>query len=76
MQVSWDWFDHAIAYFTNFVYSSIRFAVGSGEAAPFVGHNAFIRWSAAQEVATDTQEVATDTQGVANDAKHGGYTQF
>ncbi|KAF1926166.1 uncharacterized protein M421DRAFT_102537 [Didymella exigua CBS 183.55] len=53
MQVSWDWFEHAIAYFTNLVYSSIRFAVGSGEAAPFVGHNAFIRWSAVQDVAVD-----------------------
>lgn len=52
MQVSWDWFEHAIAYFTNLVYSSIRFAVGSGETAPFVGHNAFIRWIAVQDVAS------------------------
>jgi len=82
MQVSWDWFEHAICYFTNLVYSSIRFAVGSGEAAPFLGHNAFIRWSAVQEVASDTQEAASDIQGaagdqdVANDARQGGYTRF
>lgn len=75
MQVSWDWFEHAICYFTNLVYSSIRFAVGSGEAAPFVGHNAFIRWSAVHEAASDTQEAAGD-RDAANDARQGGYTRF
>lgn len=56
MQVSWDWFEHGIAYFTNLVYSSIRLAIGSGEAAPFVGHNAFIRWSAVQDVADPSDD--------------------
>ncbi|KAJ8107984.1 hypothetical protein OPT61_g8490 [Boeremia exigua] len=51
MQVSWDWFENGIAYLTNLVYSSIRFAIGSGETAPFVGHNAFLRWEAVQDVA-------------------------
>lgn len=69
MQVSCDWFEHAITYFTNLVYSSIRFAVGSGDVAPFVGHNAFIRWSA-------VQEVADDTRSVANDARQDCYTRF
>ena len=31
MQVQWDFFENAMAYFTKLVYSSIRFAVGSGE---------------------------------------------
>lgn len=44
MQVSHDYFENGITYFTNLVYSSIRFSIGSGEVAPFVGHNAFLRW--------------------------------
>ncbi|KAF2627592.1 hypothetical protein BU25DRAFT_439989 [Macroventuria anomochaeta] len=56
MQVSWDWFENGLAYFTNLVYTTIRFAVGSGETAPFVGHNAFIRWRAVQDVAEPTND--------------------
>jgi hypothetical protein len=44
MQVTWDYFENGITYFTNLIYTSIRFATGSGETAPFVGHNAFLRW--------------------------------
>ncbi|EGE05575.1 hypothetical protein TEQG_04584 [Trichophyton equinum CBS 127.97] len=44
MQVVGDYFENGITFFTNLIYSSIRFAVGSGETAPFVGHNAFLRW--------------------------------
>jgi cellulose synthase/poly-beta-1,6-N-acetylglucosamine synthase-like glycosyltransferase len=39
-----------VAYFTEIIYLSIRFAVGNGDAAPFVGHNAFLRWKAMQSV--------------------------
>src|SRR5436190_7998952 len=39
-----------VTYFTNLVYLSIRFAVGMGDYAPFVGHNAFLRWKAIQSV--------------------------
>jgi hypothetical protein len=45
MQVSWDYFENGITFFTNLIYSAVRFAVGSGETAPFVGHNAFLRWA-------------------------------
>jgi hypothetical protein len=44
MQITKDYFENGITYFTNLVYTSIRFATGSGETAPFVGHNAFLRW--------------------------------
>jgi hypothetical protein len=50
MQVAHDYFENGITYFTNLVYSSIRFSIGSGEVAPFVGHNAFLRWKAVQDV--------------------------
>lgn len=56
MQVSWDYFENAITYFTNLVYGAIRFAVGSGEIAPFVGHNAFLRWQAVQAVGDPPEE--------------------
>lgn len=52
MQVVGDYFENGITFFTNQIYSAIRFAVGSGESAPFVGHNAFLRWEAVQSVAT------------------------
>lgn len=47
MQVSWDYFENGITFFTNMVYTAICFAIGSGEVAPFVGHNAFLRWAGA-----------------------------
>ncbi|KAF2454646.1 glycosyl transferase family group 2-domain-containing protein [Lineolata rhizophorae] len=50
MQVACDYFENGITYFTNLVYTTVRFAVGSGEVAPFVGHNAFLRWKAVQSV--------------------------
>lgn len=50
MQITHDYFENGITYFTNLIYSSIRFSIGSGEAAPFVGHNAFLRWQAIQDV--------------------------
>lgn len=33
------------------IYTSIQFAVGNGDCAPFVGHNTFIRWKAIQSIA-------------------------
>ncbi|OCK77120.1 hypothetical protein K432DRAFT_418823 [Lepidopterella palustris CBS 459.81] len=50
VQVIHSVFENAITYFTNLVYLSIRIAVGSGDYAPFVGHNAFLRWKAVQSV--------------------------
>jgi len=50
MQVSWDYFENGITFFTNMVYTAIRFCISAGEVAPFVGHNAFLRWAAVQDV--------------------------
>ncbi|ODQ49725.1 hypothetical protein SAICODRAFT_62809 [Saitoella complicata NRRL Y-17804] len=51
MHVSWDFFERGMAYFTSHIYRSIRISCASGDLAPFVGHNAFIRWSAVQTAA-------------------------
>jgi cellulose synthase/poly-beta-1,6-N-acetylglucosamine synthase-like glycosyltransferase len=51
MQVVGNYFENGITFFTDIIYSSIRFAVGHGEAAAFVGHNSFLRWQAVQAVA-------------------------
>lgn len=56
MQIVGDYFENGITFFTNQIYSAIRFAVGSGEAAPFVGHNAFLRWKAVQSIATKAED--------------------
>jgi cellulose synthase/poly-beta-1,6-N-acetylglucosamine synthase-like glycosyltransferase len=37
-------------FFTNLIYTAIKFAVANGDVAPFVGHNAVLRWSAIQEI--------------------------
>lgn len=44
------YFENGITFFTNLVYSSIRYGVSNGDVAPFVGHNAILRWSALQDV--------------------------
>ena len=51
MQVVNNAFENGITYFTNLIYTSIQFAVGNGDVAPFVGHNTFIRWKAIQSIA-------------------------
>lgn len=39
-----------LAYFTQCIYFSLQWATSAGDTAAFVGHNAFLRWSALQEV--------------------------
>lgn len=51
MQVSHDFFENAMTFLTDCIYASISASVAFGDAACFVGHNAFLRWSALQEVA-------------------------
>lgn len=50
MNVTDTFFERAITFFTNLVYSQIRYAVASGDVAPFVGHNAILRWDALQAI--------------------------
>lgn len=50
MQVVGDFFENGITFFTNLIYSAIRYTVSNGDVAPFVGHNAVLRWSAIQQV--------------------------
>ena len=50
MNVTDSFFEKGITFFTNLVYTQIRFAVASGDTAPFVGHNAVLRWSAVQDI--------------------------
>ncbi|KAF4951030.1 hypothetical protein FGADI_7767 [Fusarium gaditjirri] len=61
MQVVHNMFENGITYFTNVVYTAIKYGVGSGDVSPFVGHNAFLRWKALQDIAftdpTDNDQV-------------------
>lgn len=50
MQVANDFFENGITFFTNLVYTAIKFGVANGGPCPFVGHNAVLRWSALQEI--------------------------
>ncbi|KAK9461690.1 glycosyl transferase family group 2-domain-containing protein [Lipomyces oligophaga] len=51
MMVVHNYWEELIAWFTRLIYFAIQYATSSGDAAAFVGHNAFLRWSAVQEVA-------------------------
>ncbi|KAK0654846.1 glycosyl transferase family group 2-domain-containing protein [Cercophora newfieldiana] len=50
MQVVHTYFENGITFFTDLIYSAIRYTVSNGDVAPFVGHNAILRWSAIQQV--------------------------
>ena len=56
MQVSWDFFENGITFFTNLIYTAIRYTVSNGDVAPFVGHNAILRWSAVQQVEYEDED--------------------
>lgn len=51
MQVAHHYFENGIAYFTRRINKCISYACANGEVAPFVGHNAFLRWRAVQDAA-------------------------
>ena len=53
MYVARHFFENGIAFFTRMVNLSISWVCANGDVAPFVGHNAFLRWSALQEVAPE-----------------------
>jgi cellulose synthase/poly-beta-1,6-N-acetylglucosamine synthase-like glycosyltransferase len=51
MQVAHHYFENGIAHFTRRINKCISYGCANGEVAPFVGHNAFLRWSAVQDAA-------------------------
>ncbi|KAF2672597.1 hypothetical protein BT63DRAFT_431276 [Microthyrium microscopicum] len=50
MNVTDSFFERGITFFTNLIYTQIRYAVANGDVAPFVGHNAILSWRAMQEI--------------------------
>lgn len=55
MNVTDSYFERGITFFTNLIYIAIRFAVANGDVAPFVGHNAVLRWAAVQAIGYDCE---------------------
>ncbi|KAF9530692.1 glycosyl transferase family group 2-domain-containing protein [Crepidotus variabilis] len=51
IQVAHHFFENGIAHFTRRINKCISLACSNGDVAPFVGHNAFLRWSAIQDAA-------------------------
>ncbi|KAF4550532.1 Hypothetical protein D9617_17g048000 [Elsinoe fawcettii] len=51
MNVTDSFFERGITFFTQLVYTQIKYSVASGDVAPFVGHNAILRWQAVQSIA-------------------------
>ncbi|KAF8540092.1 glycosyl transferase family group 2-domain-containing protein [Trichophaea hybrida] len=56
MQVVHHYFENGITFFTNLIYTAIRYTVANGDVAPFVGHNAILRWSAIQQVSYEDDD--------------------
>lgn len=56
MQVVNTYFENGITFFTNLIYTAIRYTVSNGDVAPFVGHNAILRWSAIQQVSYEDED--------------------
>ncbi|KAI1207193.1 glycosyl transferase family group 2-domain-containing protein [Annulohypoxylon truncatum] len=56
MRVTTSFFEGGVTWFTNLIYSAITFVVANGDACPFVGHNAILRWSAIQDAASYQDE--------------------
>ncbi|KAI9841998.1 MAG: hypothetical protein M1838_003325 [Thelocarpon superellum] len=56
MQVVNTYFENGITFFTNLIYTAIRYTVSNGDVAPFVGHNAILRWSAIQQVSYEDDD--------------------
>ena len=65
MQVVHTYFENGITFFTDLIYTAIRYTVSNGDVAPFVGHNALLRWSAIQSVsfhdASESENTSTPT---------------
>ncbi|KAM6494911.1 Glycosyl transferase family group 2 domain containing protein [Amanita muscaria] len=51
MQIAHHYFENGLAYFTRRINKCISMTCANGEVAPFVGHNAFLRWKALQDAA-------------------------
>lgn len=49
MQVAHHYFENGVAFFTRRINRCISMTCANGEVAPFVGHNAFLKWSAIQD---------------------------
>ncbi|KAF5339551.1 hypothetical protein D9611_011423 [Ephemerocybe angulata] len=49
--VAGHYFENGIAYFTRRINRCISISCANGEVAPFMGHNAFLRWRAIQDAA-------------------------
>lgn len=56
MNVTNTFFENGITFFTNMIYTMIKFAIANGDVAPFVGHNAVLRWKAIQGVSYDCED--------------------
>ncbi|THV01495.1 hypothetical protein K435DRAFT_655221 [Dendrothele bispora CBS 962.96] len=63
MQVAHHYFENGIAHFTRRINRCISMGCANGEVAPFVGHNAFLRWSALQDAAFVDVDDPFDAKG-------------
>lgn len=50
LQVAHNFWEDSLSHFTRNNYFGTRYVVSSGDATPFFGHNAFLRWSAIDDV--------------------------
>ncbi|KAF5353817.1 hypothetical protein D9758_010571 [Tetrapyrgos nigripes] len=63
MQVAHHYFENGISHFTRRINKCISMGCANGEVAPFVGHNAFLKWSAIQDAAFVDVDDPVDKKG-------------
>ncbi|EEB99436.1 hypothetical protein MPER_00892, partial [Moniliophthora perniciosa FA553] len=56
LKVAYHYFENGMAFLTRRITRCISFACANGEVPPFMGHNAFLRWKALQDVAFVDQD--------------------
>lgn len=56
MQVTDSFFENGVTFFTDLIYTAIKYGVANGDISPFVGHNAILRWSAVQQVCYEDED--------------------
>ena len=56
MNVTGSYFENGVSFLTSWIYSAIQYAVANGDVCPFMGHNAFLRWSAIQDISYTAED--------------------
>ncbi|THW39100.1 hypothetical protein D6D21_07469 [Aureobasidium pullulans] len=73
MNVTKSYFENGITFFTNMVYTQIKYAIANGDVTPFVRHNAILRWSILEATISEDFDMALRLQSASYLMRFGAY---